>query len=304
MAANDSADPIRDSDQWTVDQDGAICKLKKDGLTWAAIATSVGGGKGKNQVKQRFHFIRAQVEAAGLDTDSIGENWAEDMRRQGQGIPSPEKPIASSPPPPPPSLSSPVAVAAEQVDEYEQGQQVTSPVPSVLDLAQAFDEFVEVVEEEPAKQSPVHARGGGGKKKKNNKPSTPSSSAAPKTTGQIKLSGRVIEKNGVRFAELADPSSTESSNTDSDSDDSDFDHEAEREEQRRFVYHDYWSELYPDQKTYAADSHWTEGDCKVLAVIEAKDEALKFKRIQADFFNATGRMISDEIIKFKLQQAQ
>ncbi|KAF2998401.1 hypothetical protein E8E14_003842 [Neopestalotiopsis sp. 37M] len=298
MAADDSADPIRDNDQWTVDQDGAICKLKKDGLTWAAIATSVGGGKGKNQVKQRFHFIRAQVEAAGLDTDSIGENWAEDMRRQGQGIPSPEKPIASPPP-----LSSPVAVVAEQVDENEQGQHVTSPVPSVLHLAQAFDEFVEVVEE-PAKQSPVHARGGGGKKKKKNKPSTPSSSAALQTTGQIKLSGRVIEKNGVRFAELADPSSTESSNTDSDSSDSDFDHEAEREEQKRFVYHDYWSELYPDQKTYAADSHWTEGDCKVLAVIEAKDEALKFKRIQAGFFNATGRMISDEIIKFKLQQAQ
>jgi hypothetical protein len=298
MAADDSADPIRDNDQWTVDQDGAICKLKKDGLTWAAIATSVGGGKGKNQVKQRFHFIRAQVEAAGLDTDSIGENWAEDMRRQGQGIPSPEKPIASPPP-----LSSPVAVVAEQVDKYEQGQHVTSPVPSVLDLAQAFDEFVGVVEE-TAKQSPVHARGGGGKKKNNNKTSTPSSSTAPKTTGQIKLSGRVIEKNGVRFAELADPSSTESSNTDSDSSDSDFDHEAEREEQKRFVYHDYWSELYPDQKTYAADSHWTEGDCKVLAVIEAKDEALKFKRIQADFFNATGRMISDEIIKFKLQQAQ
>ncbi|KAH6649149.1 hypothetical protein BKA67DRAFT_576912 [Truncatella angustata] len=58
--------------------------------------------------------------------------------------------------------------------------------------------------------------------------------------------------------------------------------------------------MYPKQKTYRADAFWSEGDCKVLAVIEAKDEALRYKRMQAEFFNATGRMISCEIIKYKM----
>ncbi|ETS80116.1 hypothetical protein PFICI_07645 [Pestalotiopsis fici W106-1] len=295
-ARDASADPIRDNSQWTTDQDGAICKLKKDGLTWAAIAMSV--GRKKNLVRQRFQFIRSQIEAAGLDTDSIGENWAEDMRRQGQEIPSPEKPIASSPP-------DEVVVVAEEnkEDDQEQNKKIASPLQTAIDLTQALDECVKVVKQQ-AKQ-PVHARGGGGKKKKKKNNNKSSTSATPES-GQIKLSGRVIERNGVRFAELANSSDSDSDSSgigSTDSDD-DFDHEAEREEQKRFVYHDYWSELYPEQKTYSPDRHWTEGDCKVLAVIEAKDEALKFKRMQADFFNATGRMVSEEVIKYKMQQAK
>lgn len=270
-------DIAQDNSKWTTDQDGAIIKLKKDKLSWADIGLAIGSTKGL--VRNRHKFLEAQIRAAGLDPAKIGESWAEDMRRQGQDIPSPEKPM-SSPEKQKNDEEFPMMGLAGIVEEDEQEKEVEK-------------------KEEQAKQpSPT---GSGGSKTTHKAPTASPVVVvqdSPKP-GNIKLSGRVIEKHGVRFAEVADSSSSSGSEDDSsDSHDSD----GEREEQKRFLYHEYWSELYPKQKTYKPDRHWTEGDCKVLAVIEAKDEALKYKRMQADFFNATGRMISEEIIKHKMQK--
>lgn len=84
MAADD------DNDGWATDEDGAICKLKGDGRTWAEIGASL--RRSKSAVRRRFATIRAQVAAAGHDTTDIGEHWAADMRRRGREIPSPERP--------------------------------------------------------------------------------------------------------------------------------------------------------------------------------------------------------------------
>ncbi|KAK6216235.1 hypothetical protein LQW54_003809 [Pestalotiopsis sp. IQ-011] len=275
-------DIAQDNSKWTTDQDGAIIKLKKDKLSWADIGLAIGSTRGL--VRNRHKFLASQIKAAGLDPAKIGESWAADMRRQGQDIPSPEKPMASpeKPTPAPDEEEFPMMGLAGIVEEEEQEK----------------DKEAEKEEEQAKQPSPA---GSGGSKTTHKAPTASPVVViqdSPKP-GSIKLSGRVIEKNGVRFADVADSSSSSSEDDSSDSDDS----EGEREEQKRFLYHEYWSELYPKQKTYEPDRHWTEGDCKVLAVIEAKDEALKYKRMQADFFNATGRMVSEEIIKHKMQKS-
>ncbi|KAK6062333.1 hypothetical protein SCUP234_07241 [Seiridium cupressi] len=321
------SDIARDNSQWNTDQDGAICKLKKDGMTWANIGESI--GRKASHVKRRFQFIKAQIEAAGWDTDSIGENWAEDMRRQGKEIPSPDKPSPAKESPPPqlsPSMRSspakqspprqtspekrsspPTHAPPGRQSPTKQASPIVFPSPTRRSPSQVFDipATENITQEADPSKRTVHARGGGGKKqnKKRASNSTPAVDNSPKT-GNLKLSGKIIEKNGVKFAELAGPSSSEDSSSSSDEDDEEFDHEAEREEQKRFIYHEYWSEIYPNQKTYEPDRFWSEGDCRVLAVIEAKDEALKYKRMQAEFFNATGRMISAEIIQYKMQQGK
>lgn len=275
-------DIAKDNSKWTTDEDGAIVKLKKDKLSWAGIAKSINSTPGL--VKGRYKFLAAQIKAAGLNPDNIGESWAEDMRRQGQDLPSPEKPMSSPEKlaPAPEEEEFPMMGLAGIVEEEEQDKEAEAEV-------------------EQAEKQPSPTGSGGSKTTHKAPTASPVVVQGSPKPRSIKLSGRVIEKNGVRFAEVADSSSSSSSEDDSDSDSDDS--EGERAEQKRFLYHEYWSELYPKQKTYKPDRHWTEGDCKVLAVIEAKDEALKYKRMQADFFNATGRMVSEEIIKHKMQKS-
>lgn len=325
-------DPVRDNTQWTTDEDGAICKLKKDGKSWAEIGASI--SRKKSLVQSRFKYIKAQIEAAGCDTDSIGENWADDMRRLGKDIPSPQKPSPqkssssqvhsprlppvteqpspsrqSSPPKQtlPPWLSPPAGRVSPSKQSYRSLSSAPSTTagkgsPSIFNLT-GFDEHKR--EAGRAARQRLLARGGGGEARKQNRNKSASNPPVEgTTTDKFKLSGKIVKQNGKKFLELIESSSSsaEDGSSSSSDEEEEFDHEAERQAQKQFLYLEYWSELYPAQKTYQADKFWSKADCKTLAVIEAKDEALKFKRMQAEFFNATGRMLAEDIIKHKMQR--
>ncbi|KAI8951321.1 hypothetical protein F4801DRAFT_294248 [Xylaria longipes] len=89
------------------------------------------------------------------------------------------------------------------------------------------------------------------------------------------------------------------------SSDNDFDNlEAEYWAQRRYIYDTQYGELYPDQKVLRADRFYSESDCRVLAGLEARYRANKWLYIQADFCNATGRMVQAEILKAKFYEDQ
>ncbi|KAI0810646.1 hypothetical protein GGR55DRAFT_118593 [Xylaria sp. FL0064] len=72
--------------------------------------------------------------------------------------------------------------------------------------------------------------------------------------------------------------------------------------QRRFLYDTMFGDMYPDQKVLRADRFYSESDCRVLAGIEARYRANKWLHIQADFCNATGRMVAAEILKAKFEE--
>lgn len=150
-------------------------------------------------------------------------------------------------------------------------------------------------------------RGGRGKGKNKNK----SGDKGKKTKGgedknTAELTGEVTKKGGKKYVTVALPrSSSSSSSTDSSTSSSsssgEEDAEAERQAQKRYLYLEHWGELYQPRRTYAPDAAWSADDCRVLAVVEARYEALRYHHVQAEFFNATGRMVDVELIRHKLE---
>ncbi|KAI0122960.1 hypothetical protein BJ170DRAFT_119409 [Xylariales sp. AK1849] len=209
---------------WTVEEDGAICKLKKDNKTWAEISKSI--NRGKHEVKKRHHRLNEIFKEHGTDPNELGENWAHEMRALGREIPSPEKP------------------------------------------------------------SPV--KGGDRGKKGNKGKDEEEHPNSPK--GKYKQASK--KKRKVVVVSTSSSSSACSSESQAG--------EEERQANKHFIYHQVYGELYPNHKTYEPDDFWSEDDCKILAIIEAKQQELKWKYIQAEFFNATGRMVASELIKHKL----
>ena len=59
---------------------------------------------------------------------------------------------------------------------------------------------------------------------------------------------------------------------------------------------------FPPRRGFAADSAWSAQDCRILAVIEAKYDALRYQQYQSDFFNATGRMVPAYLIRAKMDR--
>ncbi|KAJ8127809.1 hypothetical protein O1611_g5827 [Lasiodiplodia mahajangana] len=72
--------------------------------------------------------------------------------------------------------------------------------------------------------------------------------------------------------------------------------------QRRYLYDTVYGRMYPDQKIIRPDRFYSESDCRVLAGVEAHYRTNKWLYIQADFCNATGRMIEAEILKAKFYE--
>ncbi|KAI1111094.1 hypothetical protein F5Y14DRAFT_464995 [Nemania sp. NC0429] len=82
------------------------------------------------------------------------------------------------------------------------------------------------------------------------------------------------------------------------------DPEAEYWAQRRYIYDTLYGTMYPDRKTLHPDRFYSESDCRVLAGLEARYRANKWLYIQAEFCNATGRMVEAEILRAKFYEDQ
>lgn len=64
------------------------------------------------------------------------------------------------------------------------------------------------------------------------------------------------------------------------------------------------SVLYPSTIFPEPDEYFTQRDCDVLAAIDSKYKQGKFLEMQANFCNATGRMIPLGVIKDKCERAE
>ncbi|KAI0408245.1 hypothetical protein F4802DRAFT_458923 [Xylaria palmicola] len=110
---------------------------------------------------------------------------------------------------------------------------------------------------------------------------------------------------------------SETSDPDDDDDDDDDDNQEAAEEQegeygdtaaaeyweeRRYLYDVRYGALYPDRKALRPDRFYSESDCRVLAGLEARHRALKWLHIQADFRNATGRMVEADMLRAKFYE--
>ncbi|KAI0201237.1 hypothetical protein F4808DRAFT_131781 [Astrocystis sublimbata] len=111
------------------------------------------------------------------------------------------------------------------------------------------------------------------------------------------------KKSKKRASETSSESKSNSDpDSDSSSDNDNSDSEAEFWAQRRYVYDTLHGEIYPRQKILRPDRFYSESDCRVLAGLEARYRANKWLYIQADFCNATGRMVDSEILRAKFEE--
>jgi len=114
-----------------------------------------------------------------------------------------------------------------------------------------------------------------------------------------------ITKKRVVVSSSSSPSSDSDSDSDSESETQQAnlgrggDFASEYWAQRRYFYDNVQHGMYPEQKVLRPDRFFSESDCRILSGLEAKFRADKWLHIQADFCNATGRMVDAEVLKRK-----
>ncbi|KAI0120136.1 hypothetical protein GGR51DRAFT_554170 [Nemania sp. FL0031] len=117
------------------------------------------------------------------------------------------------------------------------------------------------------------------------------------------------KKNKKAASETSASDPDPESGSDSDSKSSSNEEEKEEEDavaeywaQRRYLYDTVYGQMFPDQKVLRPDRFYSESDCRVLAGLEARYRANKWLHIQADFCNATGRMVEAWVLEAKFNE--
>ncbi|KAK3181085.1 hypothetical protein K4F52_007626 [Lecanicillium sp. MT-2017a] len=78
----------------------------------------------------------------------------------------------------------------------------------------------------------------------------------------------------------------------------------EKHLQRRYWLKHISSNLYPPYVELEADACFSQRDCEILKTLDSQYRKCRWLEIQANFYNATGRMIPLERIRTKLEQAE
>lgn len=98
------------------------------------------------------------------------------------------------------------------------------------------------------------------------------------------------------------PSSSESGNSDPNG--TTFTGTSQGRREKRYMYKHIDRILYPSTISPEPDEYFTQRDCDVLAAIDSKYKQGKYLEMQANFCNATGRMIPLGIIRDKCERAE
>jgi hypothetical protein len=82
--------------------------------------------------------------------------------------------------------------------------------------------------------------------------------------------------------------------------------EGELEAQREYIYSHVFGPLYGNEAAggLSPDGSLSARDCYVLRVLDSKHKVERWLRLQAAFFNATGRMVPVELLQAKLEQTR
>jgi hypothetical protein len=78
----------------------------------------------------------------------------------------------------------------------------------------------------------------------------------------------------------------------------------EKEKQRRYLQDHIYKEMYPAEIHPKPDAYLGKRDCDILASIDSKYKKSRWLEMQANFYNATGRMIPLEAIRARCERAE
>ena len=82
------------------------------------------------------------------------------------------------------------------------------------------------------------------------------------------------------------------------------DYEEQRAYSKNHFYRHVLREQYPDRLKIKPDKAFSADDCAILANLEARQHALRYHPLQAEFCNATGRMLPLDFIKAKVESSR
>ncbi|KAM0335712.1 hypothetical protein ACHAQA_000762 [Verticillium albo-atrum] len=241
--------------KWTESEDAMIVGMKEDNASWAVIGNAI--GRGKNEVKKRYHEIKV-VKANAAAVQDGEKDATKEVKKSME--------------------------AENTNDTPGDGNRHNKKKNN-------NDKFTSK---------------NGCKKKASKKSKSPPKPAH--STASTSLSA-------MEAALLASPASSTTDDEPGGYDADDYDpyapgphtdpiaHERERRRQDRFMQRHLWAALYP-RRTAAEDfagQGFSRRDRRLLAELEDRRLGNRWLEMQANFFNATGRMLPLHLIKAKLE---
>ncbi|KAI1503567.1 hypothetical protein F5X99DRAFT_406880 [Biscogniauxia marginata] len=281
MATNDSSE----APGWTREEDHVIVKMKTEGSTWANIGKEL--DRGKKEVQRRYKALSSDAEKLGLTVEKLSQIWTEESEGKSEKKNKNVKNKDNS---------------AKDEDDKGDGKE------------KGKGNNKSKAKSEKAKKGSGNGKDKSKKadtNKNDNKPADASSSSSKKAPTAKTDKKSKSKAKGKKQAVPAESSSSSSSSSDGDnnkqsssssSSEEEEDSEAEHWDQQRYLYHEMWAPLYPDQRALRPDANWSADDCRTLAVLEARQRALKWMYLQSDFYNATGRMVDAAILRAKFEE--
>ncbi|KAI2471946.1 hypothetical protein F4781DRAFT_385575 [Annulohypoxylon bovei var. microspora] len=267
---------LKESSGWTNDADGVLCLMKTKKWSWKLISNVL--QRSIEDAKERFAYLTELARRGSVPTAILGELFFIEMSESSE-------------------LLDDVATRAAQFEEAKaklDKQHVRHHVASLASKTRRQDKA----------QRAAHAGAVPGRDHydglnyrdlafaQNNTPrSGPTSASTSVSTGNSNMS----EKGG-------DSVETDIKVSKKTSDEEEAEEMASQLKSDDLI--DIYAAQYKELKKLRSDDHFSDLDCKVLAVVEARYRCEKYLRIASDFANMTGRSISPEIVMAKLEGAQ
>ncbi|KAI1635915.1 hypothetical protein F4809DRAFT_642024 [Biscogniauxia mediterranea] len=275
MAATGSSE----APEWTREEDRAVLSMKAEGRSWANIGKEL--SRGKKEVQRHYKALSSDAAKLGLTVEKLARIWAEE---------------------------------SDEAEEEEEGPNESGKDKRVKrkDAAKAKKDGSKHKEKPKTKATKTNK---GRHKPAESTSSSPSKEphTATKPSAGHKTKTKSKGKKNKPVVVVVDtpappspssstsPSSSPSSSSDEDEDE-DEDPNAEHWAQQRYLYHEIYGAMYPNQRTLRPDARWSADDCRTLAVLEARRRHLWWQFLQSDFYNATGRVVDAEVLRAKFEE--
>ncbi|KAI8625336.1 hypothetical protein F5Y19DRAFT_489657 [Xylariaceae sp. FL1651] len=278
MATTDSADA---SPEWTRNEDRTICVMKLEEKSWAEIGKKL--DRGKKECQQRYRAISSHAKELGITTENLAKLYLDEDKENTK------------------------TKKSNKGKGRSNSREDKSRKPGVKekDHSSTRDKKKDQGKGKDSKEKSTKSKGDDTKSDSKTKVN---SKSRPKGKNKKK---KVSPKRAVNTPSSSSSSSSCCSSSSSSSSDSDADADDEEEgpdpiaeywAQRRYHFDSMLGDLYPNQKVLRPDRFYSESDCRVLAGLEARYRANKWLHIQADFCNATGRMVEAELLQAKFYE--
>ncbi|KAL7625783.1 hypothetical protein AAE478_005006 [Parahypoxylon ruwenzoriense] len=259
-----------DNDFWPGDDDGMICFLKNYGASSVEISHVV--QRNEHEVRERYKHLISCSKNKNVDVTKIGNLYAEVLEKRGK--------------------------FGDMKVWFEEGGWVRMhrPAPGDADNKQAETaggkgkgkDVSENKGTDRPKDKAKKSKSSSKKTKKTKKAKGKDEEVCP-TPVSTPVPSSDSEGGFVHIPEAGSPSTSDASTDDYNA-------------PKITPILEILSEMNQERKRLRPDGLWSEEDCRILSILEARYNADKWLHIQAEFANLTGRMVDAQLLQYKFEE--